>query len=141
MTSVIELDRTHHLHPFTSVPGLLREGPTIIRRGRGVIIEDDRGRELIDAAAGLWCVNVGHGRREIVDAVAEQMNALAFFHTFNGMTNEPIAKLSARVLDHAPSSMRRVFFGNSGSDANDSAIKLDNGGHSSRPVAICDRRS
>jgi L-2,4-diaminobutyrate transaminase len=124
MTAVVELDRTHHLHPFTSVPGLLREGATIIRRGHGVIIEDDRGRELIDAAAGLWCVNVGHGRSEIIEAVARQMSELAFFHTFNGMTNEPIAKLSARVLEHAPSTMRRVFFGNSGSDANDTAIKL-----------------
>jgi L-2,4-diaminobutyrate transaminase len=124
MASAAELDRSHHLHPFTSVPGLLRDGATVIRRGHGVIIEDDRGRELIDAAAGLWCVNVGHGRREIVDAVAKQMNELAFFHTFNGMTNEPIAKLSARVLGYAPSAMRRVFFGNSGSDANDTAIKL-----------------
>jgi L-2,4-diaminobutyrate transaminase len=124
MASAAELDRSHHLHPFTSMPGLLRDGATVIRRGHGVIIEDDRGRELIDAAAGLWCVNVGHGRREIVDAVAKQMNELAFFHTFNGMTNEPIAKLSARVLGYAPSAMRRVFFGNSGSDANDTAIKL-----------------
>jgi L-2,4-diaminobutyrate transaminase len=124
MASAAEQDRSHHLHPFTSIPGLLRDGATVIRRGHGVIVEDDRGRELIDAAAGLWCVNVGHGRREIVNAVVEQMNALAFFHTFNGMTNEPVAKLSARVLDHAPSNMRRVFFGNSGSDANDTAIKL-----------------
>jgi L-2,4-diaminobutyrate transaminase len=124
MRSSAELDRTHHLHPFTSVPGLMSDGPTVIRRGHGVIVEDDRGRELIDAAAGLWCVNVGHGRREIVDAVAEQMNRLAFFHTFNGMTNEPVAKLSARVLRHAPATMRRVFFGNSGSDANDTAVKL-----------------
>jgi L-2,4-diaminobutyrate transaminase len=124
MRSAAELDRTHHLHPFTSVPGMLRDGPTVIRRGHGVIVEDDRGRELIDAAAGLWCVNVGHGRREIIDAVAKQMSELAFFHTFNGMTNEPVAKLSARILGHAPAAMRRVFFGNSGSDANDTAIKL-----------------
>ncbi len=124
MASIAELDRTHHLHPFTSVPGLLREGATVISRGHGVIIEDNRGRELIDAAAGLWCVNVGHGRREIVDAVAKQMSELAFFHTFNGMTNEPVAKLAARVLNRAPATMRRVFFGNSGSDANDTAVKL-----------------
>jgi L-2,4-diaminobutyrate transaminase len=124
MTSAVELDRANHLHPFTSLPGLLREGATVITRGHGVVIEDDRGRELIDAAAGLWCVNVGHGRSEIVDAVAEQMSQLAFFHTFNGMTNEPVAKLSARVLKRAPGTMRRVFFGNSGSDANDTAVKL-----------------
>ena len=110
VTCLAELDIvTHHLHPFTSVSGLLRDGPTVIRRGNGVIVEDVRGRELIDAAAGLWCVNVGHGRKEIVDAVAEQMRQLAYFHSFNGMTNEPVAKLSAQVLDHAPAAMRRVF--------------------------------
>ena len=67
---------------------------------------------------------MGYGREEIVSAVAEQMNRLAFSHTFNGMTHEPVAKLSARILTRAPSGMRRVFFGNSGSDANDTAIKL-----------------
>jgi L-2,4-diaminobutyrate transaminase len=124
MASAAELDRSHHLHPFTSVPGLLRDGPTVISRGRGVVVEDDRGRELIDAAAGLWCVNVGHGRRGIVDAVAKQMNELACFHTFNGVTNEPVAKLSARILARAPNALRRVFFENSGSDADDTAVKL-----------------
>jgi L-2,4-diaminobutyrate transaminase len=124
LSSIGEMDRSSHLHPFTSVPGLLHDGPLVIRRGKGVIVEDERGRELIDAAAGLWCVNVGYGRDEIVSAVAEQMNRLAFSHTFNGMTHEPVAKLSAHILTRAPSGMRRVFFGNSGSDANDTAIKL-----------------
>ena len=103
--------------------GLLRDGATVIRRGRGVIVKNDRDRESIEAAVGLWCVNVGHGCREIVHAAAKQMNELAFFHTFNDVTNEPIAKLSARVLDCAPPAMRGVFFGNSGSDANYTAIK------------------
>jgi L-2,4-diaminobutyrate transaminase len=93
--------------------GLLRDGATVIRRGRGVIVKNDRDRESIEAAVGLWCVNVGHGCREIVHAAAKQMNELAFFHIFNDVTNEPIAKLSALG----------VFFGNSGSDANYTAIK------------------
>jgi L-2,4-diaminobutyrate transaminase len=122
--AVAELDRGSHLHPFTSVPALLRDGPLVIRRGHGVIIEDESGREMIDAAAGLWCVNVGYGRREIVDAVHQQMSDLPFFHSFGGMTHEPIARLAERLIRLAPAGMRRAFFGNSGSDANDTAMKL-----------------
>jgi L-2,4-diaminobutyrate transaminase len=117
-------DRGAHLHPFTSVPDLWEKGPTIIKRGVGCLLEDESGRRLYDAAAGLWCVNVGHGRREVIDAITDQLNQLAFFHSFNGMGNEPAALLAQRILDVAPSNMRRVFFGNSGSDANDSAVKL-----------------
>ena len=122
--ALVELDRGAHLHPFTSVPALLSDGPLVIRRGDGVIIEDDAGREMIDAAAGLWCVNVGYGRREIIEAVYRQMNDLAYFHSFGGMTHESIARLADRVVGLAPTGMRRAFFGNSGSDANDTAMKL-----------------
>jgi L-2,4-diaminobutyrate transaminase len=117
-------DRDAHLHPFTSVPDLLEDGPTVIVRGDGCVLEDADGNHLYDAAAGLWCVNVGHGRREVIDAIRAQLDKLAFFHSFNGMSNEPIALLSRRILDIAPRNMRRVFFGNSGSDAVDSAVKL-----------------
>jgi L-2,4-diaminobutyrate transaminase len=117
-------DRDAHLHPFTSVPELLEDGPTVIVRGDGCILEDAAGNHLYDASAGLWCVNVGHGRREVIDAIRVQLEKLAFFHSFNGMSNEPIALLSRRILDIAPPNMRRVFFGNSGSDAVDSAVKL-----------------
>lgn len=122
--TVAELDRGSHLHPFTSVPALLSDGPLVIRRGAGVLVEDENGREMIDAAAGLWCVNVGYGRREIIEAVYRQMNELAFFHSFGGMTHEPIAQLADRVVGLAPAGMQRAFFGNSGSDANDTAMKL-----------------
>jgi L-2,4-diaminobutyrate transaminase len=117
-------DRDAHLHPFTSVPELLEDGPTVIVRGDGCVLEDAEGNLLYDASAGLWCVNVGHGRREVIDAIRAQLDKLAFFHSFNGMSNEPIALLSRRILDIAPPNMRRVFFGNSGSDAVDSAVKL-----------------
>ena len=83
--------RTGRLAPPASVhvsAGLLRDGATVIRRGRGVIVKNDRDRESIEAAAGLWCVNVGHGCREIVHAAAKQMNELAFFHTFNDVAND-----------------------------------------------------
>lgn len=122
--TVAEMDKRHHLHPFTSVAAILQDGPLVIDKGRGVYVEDDRGRELIDGAAGLWCVNVGHGREEIITAIEQQMRRLDFFQSFSGATNEPIARLSTRILELAPVTMSRVFFGNSGSDAADSAIKM-----------------
>ena len=122
--SVAEMDKRYHLHPFTSVATILEEGPLVLVKARGVYVEDDRGRELIDGAAGLWCVNVGHGREEIITAIEQQMRRLDYFQSFSGATNEPVAQLSARVLELAPTGMSRVFFGNSGSDAADSAIKM-----------------
>ncbi len=118
------MDKRYHLHPFTSVATILQDGPLVLDKARGVYVEDDRGRELIDGAAGLWCVNVGHGREEIITAIEKQMRRLDFFQSFSGATNEPVAQLSARVLELAPAGMSRVFFGNSGSDAADSAIKM-----------------
>ena len=122
--SVAEMDKRYHLHPFTSVATILQDGPLVLDKARGVYVEDDRGRELIDGAAGLWCVNVGHGREEIITAIEKQMRRLDYFQSFSGATNEPVAQLSARVLELAPAGMSRVFFGNSGSDAADSAIKM-----------------
>lgn len=122
--SIAVMDQRHHLHPFTSVAAILEDGPLVLSKGRGVYVDDDRGRELIDGAAGLWCVNVGHGREEIIAAIERQMRRLDYFQSFGGATNEPVAQLSARILDLAPTGMSRVFFGNSGSDAADSAIKM-----------------
>ena len=113
-----------HLHPFTSLSSFLNDGPYVLSSAKGLRVHDADGKELIDAAAGLWCVNVGYGREEIVDAVAEQMRRLTFFQAFNGTTTEATAALAERILKLAPKGMRRVFFGNSGSDANDSAVKL-----------------
>jgi adenosylmethionine-8-amino-7-oxononanoate aminotransferase len=111
--SVAELDRGSHLHPFTSVPSRLTDNPpVIVRRMRGAIIEDENGRELIDAPAGLWYVNAGYGRREIGDAVHHQMNDLAYFRSFGGMTHEPVARLADRFLGMALAGMKRVLFGN-----------------------------
>ncbi len=122
--SVAEMDKRSHLHPFSSVSAILQDGPLVLDKGRGIYVEDDRGRELIDGAAGLWCVNVGHGREEIIKAIEQQMRKLDYFQSFSGATNEPVARLAARVLELAPSGMSRVFFGNSGSDAADSAVKM-----------------
>jgi L-2,4-diaminobutyrate transaminase len=117
-------DAAFHLHPFTSLASMREGGPLVIERAHGVHVYDSRGREFIDAAAGLWCVNIGHGRREIAEAVARQMDRLSYIQTFNGLTHEAGALLAERIIAVAPKGMQRVFFGNSGSDANDSAVKI-----------------
>jgi L-2,4-diaminobutyrate transaminase len=122
--SLHELDKRSLLHPFTSIEGHLERGPRIMVEGEGIRVRDDGGREYIDAMAGLWCVNVGYGRGEIVDAMAEQARRLPYYHAFLGNSNEPAIRLADRLLAMAPGSMRRVFFGTSGSDANDTQVKL-----------------
>lgn len=117
-------DREHHLHPFTSLPSFLVEGPSVMTSASGVTVFDMEGRRYIDGAAGLWCVNVGYGRDEIVHAATKQMRQLPFFQCFNGSTNEAVALLAERIASITPSGIERVFFGNSGSDANDTAVKL-----------------
>ncbi len=119
-----EMDRAYHLHPFTSLRAHASGNPTVIVEGKGCRLWDCSGREYLDAMAGLWCVNVGYGRREIADAMREQAVKLAYYHAFASMTSDAPAELAARIVTMAPSSFCRVFFGNSGSDANDTAVKL-----------------
>jgi putrescine aminotransferase len=109
------------LHPYCAVT---RDEFVDIVRGEGAIVEDRHGRQYVDGMASLWCVNVGHGRREIVDAVAEQMQRIAVYHCFEPFTNDPADALAARVAELAPFESARVFFTTSGSEAVDSAIKL-----------------
>ncbi|MBS1301498.1 aminotransferase class III-fold pyridoxal phosphate-dependent enzyme [Loktanella sp. SALINAS62] len=119
-------DRDHLLHPTThtanhangTVPG------RIITGGKGVYITDRNGTEYLDAFAALYCVNAGYGRTEIADAIAEQAHKLAFFHAFAGHGNEPAITLAKMVMDRAPDHMSRVYFGLSGSDANETNVKL-----------------
>ena len=96
----------------------------MIVSGEGVRLRDSHGNEYIDAMAGLWCVNVGYGREEIVEAIAAQARQLAYYHSFFSMTAEPAVRLADRLLRLSPWPMSRVFFGLSGSDANDTQFKL-----------------
>ncbi len=122
--SYAEMDRAYHLHPFTSLRAHASGHPTVIVRGKGCRLWDSMGREYLDAMAGLWCVNVGYGRREIAATMREQAEKLAYYHAFASMTSEAPAELAERVVTMAPSGFSKVFFGNSGSDANDTAVKL-----------------
>jgi L-2,4-diaminobutyrate transaminase len=127
--SLEEMDRQSLFHPTTSIAEHLKHGPTIIAGGSWARLRDRRGRDLIDCGAGLWCVNVGYGRAELGAAAAQAMADLCYYHTFASYSNEPIIRLADRVLtlfrekagaDH----LSKVFFGTSGSDANDTNFKL-----------------
>jgi L-2,4-diaminobutyrate transaminase len=121
-----EMDRRSVLHPFTHLDDFStgKLDPTIIEGAKGIRIRDAQGNELIDALAGLYCVNVGYGRDEIAEAIARQAYKLAFYHTYAGHTTNELAKLSDRLVNLAPVSKGKVFYGLSGSDANETQIKL-----------------
>ncbi|TKD52087.1 aminotransferase class III-fold pyridoxal phosphate-dependent enzyme [Sphingomonas baiyangensis] len=120
-----ELDRRFAFHPFTALADHERNGPPmVVTGGKGAILTDAAGRDYVDAMAGLWCVNVGYGRTEIADAIADQARTLSYCHAFSSMASDKPAMLSARLIEMAPVPMSKVFFGNSGSDANDTQVKL-----------------
>ena len=124
-TATLEtLDKERVLHPSTSIADHLRTGPRIMVEGSGVMLTDASGRRYLDAFAGLWCVNIGYGRAEVADAIAAQSRRLGFYHTFSSMSNEPQIRLADRLLGMVPGRMSKVFFANSGSEANDTQVKL-----------------
>lgn len=123
-TDLRTADKESYFHPFTAIREQQKNGPLVIVKGEGASLWDAAGNHYLDAAAGLWCVNVGYGRQEISRAIHEQSERLPYYHSFNSMANEPAICLSERLLRLAPPSMCRVFYGSSGSDANDTAIKL-----------------
>jgi len=119
-------DRENFFHPSTHLAQHARgESPSrIVTGGDGVFIEDRDGNRLLDAFAGLYCVNVGYGRTEVQDAIAAQARELAYYHAYVGHGTEASITLSKMVLDRAPSNMSKVYFGLGGSDANETNIKL-----------------
>lgn len=125
--TIAERDRSSVLHPFTQLKefatGTIGD-PTIVTGGKGIRIEDAHGRSYIDGFAGLYCVNIGYGRTEVAEAIARQAYKLAYYHTYAAHTTEELATLSARLVGMAPGSPSKVFFGLSGSDANETQAKL-----------------
>ncbi|HEX4078614.1 MAG TPA: aspartate aminotransferase family protein [Rhizomicrobium sp.] len=119
-------DRDHFFHPSTDMGAHARgELPgRVIAGGEGVYITDADGRRSLDAFAGLYCVNVGYGRSEIAEAIAEQARTLAYYHAYAGHGSEVSIRLAKMIIDRAPKTMSRVYFGLSGSDANETNIKL-----------------
>jgi putrescine---pyruvate transaminase len=118
------LDAAHHLHPFTDHVALHKAGTHVIRSARGSTLVDETGRELLDGLAGLWCVNIGYGRDEIRAAVDAQMRQVAFYPSFFNTSTEPTIRLAARLAELVPPGLGHVIFSNSGSEANETALKL-----------------
>lgn len=119
-----QLDARSILHPSTNAHVFADSGSRIIQSGKGIYLKDTDGNQLIDAVAGLWCVNVGYGRPEIGQAMNDAANNLGYYHTFTGMSNVPQIELAERLLKLAPDNMSKVFFGSGGSDGNDSLMKI-----------------
>ena len=118
------LDAAHHLHPFSDMKALNAEGSRIIVKADGVWLTDSEGNRILDGMSGLWCVNVGYGRDEIVDAVAAQMRELPYYNTFFKTTHPPAIQLAAKLAELTPPQFNRVFFTGSGSESNDTVIRL-----------------
>lgn len=121
--AILAQDR-HLVHSFSEPHALLAPGGrTVISQAEGAYVYTEDGERLLDGMAGLWCVNIGHGRREISAAIAEQLNTLDYFSTFYNLTHPVAAELAEKLASLAPGNLSSVYFGNSGSVANDSAIR------------------
>jgi len=122
------LDSAHFIHPFTDHADLATRGARIITRGEGIHVWDSEGEKMLDAMSGLWCVNVGYGRKELAQAAYDQMLTLPFYNSFFQTTNEPAVKLAARLASLAPKvdgrSFAHVFYSSSGSESNDSNVRM-----------------
>jgi putrescine---pyruvate transaminase len=119
-----ELDALHHIHPFTETAALNKKGVRVIVKADGINLWDSEGHKLIDGMSGLWCVNVGYGRTELAEAAYEAMKTLPYYNSFFQTTNPYATELAAKIASLLPAGLSRVMFANSGSEANDTALKL-----------------
>ena len=112
------------VHPYTNLSGFRDTGPLILERGQGVYVYDTDGKPYIEAMAGLWCTALGYGNEELVEAAAAQMRKLSFAHLFTGKSHDPAIELAEKLKEIAPVPISKVFFCSSGSEANDTQVKL-----------------
>jgi len=122
--SAASRDKAYFLHPYTNLHLHETQGPLIVERGKGVRVYDDSGKEYIEGLASLWCVSLGWDEERLVEAATAQMRKLPTYHVFGHKSHEPGIDLAERMIKLAPVPMSKVFFANSGSEANDTAIKL-----------------
>ena len=118
------LSRDHHLPPFTDYKALNAKGTRVITKAAGVYLWDSQGHKILDAMAGLWCVNVGYGREELVEAATRQMRELPYYNLFFETSHPPAIALAKAIADLAPAGMNHVFFTGSGSEANDTVLRM-----------------
>lgn len=119
-----ELDRRHYLHPFSDHRQIGARGTRVISRGEGVYIYEADGRRILDGMSGLWCVSLGYGRRELIEAALRQLETLPYYNSFFQCTHPPAIELATLLAELAPPAFGRVFFTNSGSEASDTIIRL-----------------
>jgi 4-aminobutyrate--pyruvate transaminase len=122
--SIYARDVEYVLHPATNARRHEEIGPIVIDRGEGIYVYDDAGNRYIEGLAGLWSVAVGFGEQRLIEAASRQMAKLPYYHTFSHKTNEPSVELAERLVKMTPARLSRVFFTNSGSEANDSVVKM-----------------
>jgi len=123
-TPAARRDQSFHLHPSTNLRAVQKDGPLVIARGEGVYVYDDEGRRYLEGMAGLWCASLGFSERRLAEAAHRQMLELPFYHSFAGKVPAIATELAERLISIAPAGMGKVLFANSGSEANDAAIKL-----------------
>ncbi|WP_420351216.1 aspartate aminotransferase family protein [Paenirhodobacter sp.] len=122
--SLAALDAAHHLHPFTDARVLEKNGPLIIDRGEGIHVYDTTGKKYIEGMAGLWSVAVGFNEKRLADAAYAQLLKLPYYHTFSAKGHEPSIRLSEKLAEIAPEGLSHVLYANSGSEGNDTVVKL-----------------
>ena len=121
---ILQKDKKHYLHSYTNMKDFPTEDSVVYAKGDRHFIYDNDGKRYIDGIAGLWCVNIGHGRKEMAKVLAEQSEKLAYYNTFGDATTEPAVELAAKLAELVPANLNRVFYGTGGSMANDTAIKI-----------------
>ncbi len=119
-----DLDRKNFFHPFSSLGTHEKNGADIFVQGKGSTLIDSNGKKYLDGIAGLWCVNIGYGNKEMANAISEQATKLAYYQTLTSYGTDIAAEYAARLIDISPVPMSKVFFGSSGSDANDTMVKI-----------------
>ncbi len=119
-----KLDHAHHIHPFTDHAQMHAIGTRVITRAEGIYLWDSDGNRLLDAMAGLWCVNIGYGRKELAEAAAAQITDLPYYNTFFQTTHPPVIELSQMLSEVMPDGLNHFFYVNSGSEANDTIVRM-----------------
>ena len=122
--SIASRDIAHVLHPYTNLATHEVQGPLVLERGKGIHVYDDQGREYIEGLAGLWCTSLGFGEEALIQAAVDQMRKLPFYHVFGGKSHPAVIELAEKLKAMAPGPFAMAFFVNSGSEANDTVVKL-----------------
>ena len=122
--TLADKDRQYHLHPYTNARLHEQVGPLLIERGEGVYVYDEQGKQYLEAMSGLWSAALGFSNQRLIAAAEQQLRTLPFYHVFGHKAHRPSIELAEKLIEMAPVPMSKVFFTNSGSEANDTVVKL-----------------